>query len=190
MGVEVALNEPNAQVLIQQEVKAEKLEDIGSIPRVDLFTRTQESVNDDVFDARDHHLFNIVVVLGVVLVKVGLELVVTQNVAQLVCRVVVTLDLQAVVGQVHEVVLRLCVVFTGARPQVAGLVKVYSKVLRDHRPHSYIELAAPKEKRLLDILLDDPGLGLRITAEDVVVDISDIPVHLDAFPLVIVRRFH
>ena len=98
--------------------------------------------------------------------------------------VTLTLDLKALIRQVYEGVFRLEIVICRACPQVSGLVVIDSEVIRDDGPHTQVKLAALKEKRMLDVLLNDPALRLGILREDELIDISQVSEQFNATALV------
>lgn len=95
-----------------------------------------------------------------------------------------TLDLQALIGQVDVYILVLQVVLGRARSQVAILVEVNPIVLSNHGPDSDVKLSAIKEEGVFHILLHHPRLGLRIFLENELIDVSQIAKKFDSFALV------
>ena len=76
------------------------------------------------------------------LVKIPLQIVIVQRIALLVLRVSFALDLEALISQVHEVVLVVKIVFGGRGPEIAVLVEVNAKVIGDNGPDPNVKLAA------------------------------------------------
>ena len=186
----VDLNEPNAKVLIKQKIEAEKFEDVHAVIWIHFALDAKEGVNDEVLDPRQQELLDPEPVLAVMLVEVALQVVIVQRVALLVLRVALAFHLEALVSQVHEVVLVVEVVLGGTGPQIAVLVEVNAKVVGDNGPDPNVELAPIEEKGVLDVLLHDPAPDLRVPMVDAIVDVAQIPEYLNASPLVQRRRLH
>ena len=100
-GISVDLDEPDAEVFVQQEVKTEQFKAVLAVVAVHFLLDAQKGVDDDVFDARQEQLVDIYVVLAEVLVEVLLQVIVVERVALLVQRVRIQLHLQTLVRQMH-----------------------------------------------------------------------------------------
>ena len=61
---------------------------------------------------------------------------------------------------------------------------MYTIVLRNGCPYTNVKLSTIKQEGVLDVLLYDPRLCLRIFLENKVVDVSKISEKLDAFALI------
>ena len=118
------------------------------------------------------------------LIKVALQVVVVEGVAFFVLCVAFALHLKALVGEVDVVVAGSEVVLGRARSKVSGLVKVDSEVVRDDCPHTNVELAPVEEEGMLHVLLHHPGLGLRVSVENVLVHVAQVSEQLDSSALV------
>lgn len=71
------------------------------------------------------------------------------------------LDLQTIVGEMHEQVLTVNVIFLACSSQVPLSEKMDVELVRlilrmDDYPHPYVKLSLFEEQGLLDVLLDDP----------------------------------
>ena len=88
--------------------------------------------------------------------------------------ILITVDLEAVVGEMHELVVIREAEFARARPQIALLVHVNAKVICHEGPDAYIELSLIEEKGLLQVFLDDPLLDLPVLG-NVILNLSQAP---------------
>ena len=79
--------------------------------------------------------------------------------------------LEAVISQMHHVVLVVEAIPARASAQVALLIDVNTEVSRHKGPHSYVKFATIIKQRPFDVLLHDPVSHLSIGVEDVVLDI-------------------
>ena len=64
------------------------------------------------------------------------------------------------------------------------LVEVNAKVIRDDCPDTDIKLPTVEEKRMLDVLLNDPGPDLRIAMKDALIYLPQGSKDLDASALI------
>lgn len=183
-GIVVHLDEPDAEVFVEQEVKSEELKAVLTIVDIHLLAHAKEDIDDDVLDSGDEVVVHVEIVLAVVLVKVLLQVVVVERVALFVLRVALAFDLQALVRQVHEVVLVPQVVLSGAGAQVAMLIKIDTVVVRDDRPDANVKLSTVEQKRVLYVLLHHPVLRLRVLVEDELVNVTQISEDFYAATLV------
>ena len=73
----VALNKPDPEVFIQKEIETEEFKDIVAVIWVHFALRTEEGINNNVFNSWQKMFFHIQMVLRVVLVKILLQILIT-----------------------------------------------------------------------------------------------------------------
>jgi len=81
VGVGVDLDEPDAEVLVHQKVKAKHFEAVRPLVGVHLVSLTQKAVNNDVFDSRHEVLLHVQLVFRKEIIQVILELLIRQTIA-------------------------------------------------------------------------------------------------------------
>jgi hypothetical protein len=154
--VSVHLDEPDTEVLINQEVKAKQLEAVLALVWVQLLPRRLVHIKHEVLYPLQEMLLHVQLMLWIYLIQILLKSFKSHSVAVLVFPVILPVLLQTVVRKMHIVVLVAEGVIVRAGAQVALVVAVELHLVGGHRPHTYVELATLKQHGLLDVLLDDP----------------------------------
>ena len=190
LWIRVDLDEPDSKVLVDHEIEAKEFEGVLPLARVERVAARHVAVDGDVLHSRNKVSLDLQIVLRILLVEILLKLLKTNNVAFLMHTVsVFVLYLKTIVRQVHVLVVLvdLCGVFLTARSQVTSVVKVELIVAVGEAPHANVKLAILEEKRLLDVLLDDPVRELEARLEETD-DLVQIIEYLDTLALVFIRR--
>ena len=186
--VGVDFDQPDPEVLINQEVVAEEFEDFGPLAFEHLLLARQVRVNYQVLDPGQDVAPEIDAVVREDLVKVLLKRLERQGVAFFKDPVVVTELLQAVVGQVDVVVSCVGVVLAARGPQVPVLVVEQVVLARGDGPDPDVELPALEQEWPFYILLHEPE-RVRQFAFEKGVNLLNTPADLDAPALVQSCRF-
>lgn len=116
------------------------------------------------------------------LIQVVLELRERQSIALFMSAIIFLVNLQALIGQVHRVVLFVEIVVCARGAQVPLPVEVNTEIVGDERPHADVELASLVQEGPLDVLLNDPELVLLYA--DHVGDVFHVLQHFNAAALV------
>jgi hypothetical protein len=136
-------------------------------------------------------LVDVQLVLWKSLIDVTLQVIERKGIAFFVGSIVVlVLNLEALVGQVHVVVLVTEVVLAGSCADVSVPVHVDAEVASYERPDSDVELTRVVKKRLFNVLLHDPEWCLLRSLKDEVIDVFVVTEYLDASSLVQRGRLH
>lgn len=185
----VDLDEPDAQILVNQEVIAYDFKFIARpFPGIQLVVCGQKTIDHDVLHAL-HDMVDINVrVLGQeILFEVIEEEFIRHLVAVLESLIILRLHLVAVVRQMDVLVLVRQRVFLAARAQIARLVDEEVALIVDECQDSNVELTPVEEQRFFDILLhDDCLVAFAIGVVDKLLPAVD---DLDASASVLVVRF-
>mmetsp|Transcript_22333 Transcript_22333/g.47615 ORF Transcript_22333/g.47615 Transcript_22333/m.47615 type:complete len:249 (+) Transcript_22333:595-1341(+) len=137
------------------------------IPRIQTFLGRTNSVCHEALDLRRDPLLHIDAILGVMFVKVALELRDRHFVRLFELTVVLALLLHRVIVQVHHPVFRLRVVLCARRAQVVlavekGTEGAAPRLLGDKAVAAHVEFPFVDQQRVLHVLLHDPTPLLRI----------------------------
>ena len=213
--VGVDLDEPGAEVAVNEEVVAKELEGAAALAALHQAVAVGEhGVQDELLHARQEVGPEVNEAGAVGGVQERLQLLERQRVALLERAQVLAVLLHAVVGEVHH--LRGVVAVAGARAglaaevqreqlgggaAVAVLVHVDVELVVHHHPDADVKLAAVDEQRQLAVLLHHPLRARRhrravhrqavaVHRHEVLLDGRQLRVHLDALALVQVRRLH
>jgi hypothetical protein len=98
----------------------------------------------------------VVPILGILLYKVFIEMSESQSVPLFMLPILTCIHLQALVSQVHCVVLGRSVVIHGGSAQVSLFVKIHFEIIGQQAPHSDVKFAGFIKQRPFNILLNDP----------------------------------
>ena len=134
-------------------------------------------------------LVNVKFVLWKVLIKVLLENLKANCVSIFMFSIVVSILLQAVIGEMHVVVLILERVIVRAGPQIALLVVIELVLVWCISPHSDIELSPFEQHWLLNVLLNHP-VGIELPRGEELLNLLQTVKDLYAAALVHVCRLH
>ena len=187
VGVGVALDEPSAEVLIDEEVEAEEFEGVLALVLQERLLCAEDGVNDQIPHPGDEVLPHIYIMLRPLLIEVGLELLETQGVPVLELPVIVSVLLEAVIGKMHIVILIIHVVAKGRGPQVAVFIHENVDIRGHYHPHADIEFPPLVQEWLLDIFLRHPLRVVRLVVHQTL-EFLERPEDLDASSAVQIGR--
>ena len=122
--------------------------------------------------------------------EVDLECFESECVAVFVLAVTCCVYLEALIGEMDEIIGSFEVIFVGRRAEVAVFVDKNTEVVRDDAPNSDVELAFFIQERLFNILLDNPKRVFLVLLKDKLSDVTQIFHNFNSPSLIKGRRFN
>lgn len=104
--ISVDLDEPHPKVFIYEKIKAEQLEAILSVVRIQLLSNTEECINYDVLHSLNKMFFNIYIMLFKLLIQVFLKLIIAKSVSFFMGSICFKLVLETLISKMHRCAFR------------------------------------------------------------------------------------
>jgi hypothetical protein len=122
-GVGIDLDEPGLEVLIDHEVQSKNLEGRQPIPLSKKLVGGLDGISAYPLELRTNFLYKVMIFLR--MIEIFLEIMIAEFVSILILAVLVAIDLDGIIGEMYELVLRIVeLVFIATRSDVPLLVPI------------------------------------------------------------------